>query len=83
MLVGARQRQHQNGNICKSVKKTKKFILKPIQDEDSIIPYVSVYAYKCVFQRCHGDLKIAKIGKHSEGDFLKSPQKLKMCLGRI
>ena len=63
-------------------RKNKTLILKPIQEtmeQDS----VSKYAYKCVFQRCHDDLKFMKIGEKSEGDFLKSPEVLREVIYQI
>ena len=63
-------------------RKHKTLILKPIQEtleQESI----SSFAYKCVFQRCHDDLKFMKIGEKSEGNFLKSPEVLREVIYQI
>ena len=43
-------------------KKGKTIILKPIE-EDQDESHVSKLAYKCVFQRCHDDIKYMPISK--------------------
>ena len=59
----------------KKTKNGKKIIMKPIE-EDQDKNHVSKLAYKCIFQRCHDDLKFMQIGEKSEDDFFKSPAQL-------
>ena len=67
-----------DGSTLKS-RKYKTLILKPIQENEEQ-DSVSIWAYKCVFQRCSDDLKFMKIGESSVGNFLKSPEVLEEVL---
>ena len=46
-------------------------ILSPVQEENSQ-PSTDKNVYKSVFKKCHSDLKKARIGTATKGDFIKS-----------
>ena len=65
-------------------KKTEKkvIILSPVQEEKSE-GSVDKKVYKAIFKKCHSDLKKAKIGTETKGDFIKSTQILNKTLKAI
>ena len=69
----------QTGNYKKERRRNKngkKLILRPIEEENCDESFVSQFAYKCVFQRCHDDIKFMRIGTKTKDEFLKSPEQL-------
>ena len=66
-------------------KKTEKkvMILSPIQEEGVTGNQVDKKIYKAVFKKCHADLKLAKIGTETKGDFIKSNKVLNSQLKNL
>ena len=57
-------------------------ILSPVQEENSQAS-IDKKAYKSVFKKCHSDLKKARIGTETKGDFIKSNTVLSETLKNI
>ena len=57
-------------------------ILSPVQEEQSEAS-IDKKVYKAVFKKCHSDLKSARIGTETKGDFIKSNTLLNQTLKNI
>ena len=71
-----------NHNVTKSKKKLvkKHKLLKPVNEEDTEIKWVSNSMYTKISNRIHVDLKQMKIGRRSKEDYFLSPKKFSMLL---
>lgn len=56
---------------AKKKSERKVVILSPVQEEQSEAS-IDRKVYKAVFKKCHSDLKSARIGTETKGDFIKS-----------